>query len=467
MVLAPLLAAMVAVSAPVQVAWAQSESSGARPASAFAEMIATVAESARPSVVHIEISGMMMQQAPKIGPFGMFQPGSENPMVPFSALGSGILIDPAGYIITNNHIVENADTVYVQFFDGSEQAARIVGKDSFTDLAVIKVDRVEGMQAARFGDSESLRVGDWVVAIGSPSGLDWTVTAGIVSAKHRSNLEGWPPAGFEDFIQTDAPINPGNSGGPLLDLDGRVVGINSMIYSYSQGSEGIGFAIPSALVKSIAASIIDSGKVVRGDLGIYFKDLTMSTARDLKLPAGTHGALVSEVLPEGPAALAGMKAGDIIQAVDEFVVPSSLMLQKAVSAAKPGQAMSLDVLRQGGSLRLEARIEDQAVLLARAAERPSLFILGIKVENLDATTATRLGIERVSGVVVTDVLEGSPANNAHLDVDDVILGIGNVEVTDTEEFVSHLNEALKAPTLVLLLRDNSTGRTGFLSVKIR
>ena len=288
----------------------------------FANTIADVAEAARPSVVHIETSGTMLQQLPINGPFGIHAPQDGSAIIPVRGLGSGVILDTEGRILTNNHVVENTDSITVHFFDGTTKSAKIVGTDPFTDLAIIRVDGPIGGPPARFGDSNSMRVGDWVVAIGSPEGLEWTVTMGIISAKHRGSVGDAEPTGLEDYIQTDAAINPGNSGGPLLNLDGEVIGINSVILSQANGgSEGLGFAIPASMIKTIAESLIKLGKVVRGDLGLKFQDLTPAILAGLNLPQSTIGVAIVEVIPEGPGDASGLKQGDIILRYDGSPVP--------------------------------------------------------------------------------------------------------------------------------------------------
>jgi serine protease Do len=438
--------------------------SGPRPD--FAEAVVQVAELLRPSVVHIEITGTVKQQLPQSSPFGRIFPPS-GAAVPFSALGSGILVDDAGHIITNNHVVENADSISVQFFDGSILPARLVGTDPYTDLAVLEVKGLKDVPAARIGDSETLRVGDWVVAIGSPRGLDWTVTAGIVSAKHRAGLGGQGPSGFEDFIQTDAAINPGNSGGPLINLSGEVIGINSMILSQSQGSEGLGFAIPAALFGPIAESLIRQGKVVRGDLGLAFQDLSPAVVKGLKLPPGTTGAVITEVMPDGPAANAGFKVGDAVLRFNGQAVGSGFELRKAISDSKPGSQVRVDILRDGQARTLVAKSEDQLALLKKEAAQPDYILLGLKVRALGAGDARNFGLRQVFGVVVSEVVAGSPAEIAGLAVGDAIFAVGRDQVSDPAQFAELVGGALGSGSVLLLVRDAATGRMGYLEVPLK
>jgi len=285
----------------------------------FANAIAEVANALSPAVVHIDVTGTVTQRVPQ-SPFGndpffryFFGPPQETEReIPVQALGSGVIISKDGYIITNNHVVENADTIVVALHDGSKHEAKLIGRDPNTDLAVVKIDPTPDMRYARFGDSDLCKIGEWVIAIGSPRGLDWTVTAGIVSAKNRTNIGVLGPTGYEDFIQTDAAINPGNSGGPLINLRGEVIGINSLIVSGSRGSEGIGFAIPSNMARAISDSLIKHGEVVRGYLGVNIQDITPEIAKSLKLGKNFKGVIIADVLPDGPAGDSGVEQGDIV-----------------------------------------------------------------------------------------------------------------------------------------------------------
>ncbi len=433
----------------------------------FANAIADVAETAERSVVHIDTTGTMLRQLPISVPFGMQTAEDASAVVPVSGLGSGVLLDEEGYIITNAHLVENADTISVRFFDGSTKPARLVGADRETDLAIVRVDGPVKLPPARLGDSASMRVGDWVVAIGSPEGLDWTVTAGIISAEHRRNIAEGEPTGLEDYIQTDAPINPGNSGGPLLNLDGEVIGINTVIVSESNGSEGLGFAIPVSIVKLISDSLIRFGEVIRGDLGMEFQDLTPAIGEALKLPSGTVGAAVLEVIPQGPADIAGLKKGDVIVRYAGATVSSSVYLKRAIAASKPGEAVRLDIIRDGKPSELSAKLEDQSALLKQEAARPVYKILGLMVRSLGADEAKSIGFPGYSGVLVTEVVPGSPADQANINVGDVIFMVGNATVTDPDQFAARVADATKANSVLLLIHDAESGMMGYLQVPLK
>jgi serine protease Do len=433
----------------------------------FANTIADVAETAEQSVVHIDTTGTMLQQLPIKGPFGYHAPQDTSAIVPVSGLGSGILLDRDGHILTNNHVVENADAISVRFFDGTTKSAKLVGSDPYADLAIVQVEGPVNVPIARLGDSDAMRVGDWVVAIGSPEGLDWTVTAGIISAKHRRDVGGEESTGLEDYIQTDAPINRGNSGGPLLNLDGEVIGVNTVIVSESNGSEGLGFAIPVSLVRKIADSLIRIGKVIRGDLGMKFQDLTPTIGEALKLPPNTLGVAIVEVIPEGPADSAGLKQGDVILHYDGAAVSSSIYLKKAIAASKPGDSIRLDIVRDGKPSQVSATVEDQFALLKRVAARPAYKILGLIVQTLDADAAKNLGLSSPTGVIVTEVVPGSPADQANINVGDVIFMVGNASVTNPNDFRERIADATKSKSVLLLIHDASTGMVGYLNVPLK
>jgi serine protease Do len=342
----------------------------------------------------------------------------------------------------------------------------LVGRDPPTDLAVIKIEPSPGSAYAHFGDSDALKVGEWVIAIGSPRGLDWTVTAGIVSAKHRTDIGALGPSGYEDFIQTDASINPGNSGGPLINLNGEVIGINSLIVSASQGSEGLGFAIPSRMVRDISGALIAGGKVVRGYLGVDAQDLTPDIAAGMSLPGETRGAVVDDVDPAGPAATAGVRRGDIVVGYAGSVVDNATTLRTLVAGSRPGALVEISVIRKGQETALSATVGDLETASARLARVLEANQLGLTVQTVTEELATRIGLRRTTGVVVISVAEGSAASRALLDPGDVILMIGDSDVLDAASFAALLGQAIRKGKVVLLIRDVRTGRVGFLQVPI-
>ena len=415
-----------------------------------------------PAVVHIQTTGAVPHAAPEY----YFGPLEHLPQAPVQSLGSGVIISPDGYIITNNHVVEDAESIDVELYGGERRKAVLVGRDPPTDLAVIKIDPVEGSSYARFGDSDAVKVGEWVIAIGSPRGLDWTVTAGIVSAKHRTDIGALGPSGYEDFIQTDASINPGNSGGPLINLNGEVIGINSLIVSASQGSEGLGFAIPSHMVKEISSALISGGKVVRGYIGIDTQDVSPDIAAGMTLPTDTRGALVDDVDPSGPAAAAGVQRGDIVTGFAGNTVNSAAKLRTLVAASRPGATVEISFLRKGRRTTLSARVEDLETARARLTQAEEAGQLGLTVQTVTDELARKIGLRRTAGVVVSAVASGSAASRAQLDPGDVIFMVGDSEITDAQAFSALLREAIRKGKVVLLIRDARTGRVGILQVPV-
>jgi serine protease Do len=330
------------------------------------------------------------------------------------SLGSGFLVRADGYIVTNNHVVADATDVKVKLADGREFPAKVVGRDEKTDLALVKIEAT-GLPIIALGDSDKLQVGDPVMAIGNPFGLQGTVTTGIVSARGRVIGEG----PYDQFIQTDASINPGNSGGPLVNTAGEVVGINTAIVSQSGGSVGIGFAIPINEAKTILPQLQAKGHVTRGWLGVGVQTVTPELAKALHLPKD-EGALVAQVQPDSPAAKAGLKPGDVIVEYDGHAVSRVADLPRLVAATPIGQTASLKVLREGKSLTLTATIAEQPGTPAASAA-PGREELGITVQPLTPALAQQLGVPDMAGLVVTGVKDGSPAAEAGIQAGDVIV----------------------------------------------
>jgi serine protease Do len=428
----------------------------------FTEAITRVSEVLMPAVVHIETSGSASHASPGYS----FGPLQHQPRMPVRSLGSGVIISPEGHIITNNHLVEDAQSIVVELYGGERRKATLVGRDAPTDIAVIKIETGNARTYARFGDSDTLKVGEWVIAIGSPRGLDWTVTAGIVSAKHRTDIGALGPSGFEDFIQTDASINPGNSGGPLINLKGEVVGINSLIVSDSQGSEGLGFAIPSHIVQEISNALISGGKVVRGYIGIDTEDLDPDLSAGMGLPESTRGAIVDSVEPSGPAAAVGVREGDIVVGFNGKSVDSAANLRAMVAASTPGSSAGISILRKGVGASLTARVEDLETASARLARLQDAEQLGLTVQTMTQELARLLGLRRAVGVVVMTVAQGSAASRAQLDPGDVVLMVGDSDVADAQSFSVLLAEAVRKGQVVFLIRDVRTGQIGFLEVPL-
>jgi serine protease Do len=442
----------------------------------FTNAISRVAEEMMPAVVHIDITGTVVQRVPQFGsPFGgdpFFKyffgpPQQKEQKVPIRALGSGVIISNDGYIITNNHVVANADTIEVELNDGTKQKAKLIGTDQSTDLAVIKIDPTPTMKYAPLGDSDKLKVGQWVIAIGSPRGFDWTVTAGIISAKHRTGIGALGPTGYEDFIQTDASINPGNSGGPLISLNGEVIGINSLIISASQGSEGMGFAIPSNMAKDISESLIQHGKVVRGYMGVNIQDITPEMAKSLKLKGQAEGAIVTDVVPGGPADKAGVEQGDIIVQYNGNKVDDVTKLRNMVAATSPGDSAKLTVLRKNKEIELSMTVGDLVKAQKEAELQVGDELMGVAVQKVTPQIAKDMGLKKATGVIITTVVPGSVAEQQGLEKGDIIYRVGNSEVNDPGEFNKLIAEAAKEGGALLLVRDVKSGNVGYITVPLK
>ncbi|WP_239025358.1 DegQ family serine endoprotease [Rhodoligotrophos defluvii] len=394
-----------------------------------------------------------------------------------SSLGSGFVIDPEGYVVTNNHVITGADKIQVNFADGRNLDAEVVGRDSKTDLALLRVKPTSPLQAVELGDSDRVRVGDWVMAIGNPFGLGGSVTLGIVSARNR-DIRAGP---YDDFIQTDAAINRGNSGGPLFDMEGRVIGINSAIISPTGGSIGIGFAIPSSTAKSVLAQLRAYGEVRRGWLGVRIQTVTDEIAESLGL-SNSEGALVAEVTPGGPAAAAGIEAGDVILEFDGKPVTAMRNLPRIVANTEINKQVPVVVMRNGERKTINVVVgdlnqgePDQAT--DDEAEEPedtpapqseSVASLGLELGVLTDELRDQYQIkENVNGVVVTEVTPGGPAAEKRLQPGDVIVEVGQREVQTPEEVAQRVAEIAKSGRKsVLLLVSNAQGEPRFLGLRI-
>ncbi|MBM4262802.1 MAG: DegQ family serine endoprotease [Deltaproteobacteria bacterium] len=366
------------------------------------------------------------------------------------SLGSGILISKDGEVLTNYHVVRSADMIKVKLSDGSEYEARLIGKDDRTDLALIKI-RKPGIElpVARLGSSNQLDVGDWVMAIGNPFGLEHTVTAGVVSAKGR--VIGAGP--YDNFIQTDASINPGNSGGPLINGLGEVVGVNSAIFSQSGGNIGIGFAIPIDLAKKVADQLRKNGKVVRGWLGIRVNDVSPQLAQSLGLgrPGGDM-AMVTEVADNSPAAEAGIKTGDVIVEFNGRTVPKSHDFPTVIADTAPGQRVTLKIIHEKREQTVTAKIaelpeeSDSQRLESRDAE------IGVRVQRITPEAARRLGLSSSKGVLVMEVQPGSPADQVGLEPADIIREVNQRPVNNVSDFDRAVRQGRRGDRLLLLVQ---------------
>ncbi len=361
------------------------------------------------------------------------------------SLGSGFIISADGYIFTNNHVVEKADKIKVKLSNGKEYDATVKGRDPRTDIALIKINPEGSLPTAKLGDSDKLRVGDWVVAIGNPFGLDHTVTVGIVSAKGR--VIGAGP--YDNFIQTDASINPGNSGGPLINLAGEVVGINTAIVAHGQG---IGFAIPVNMAKEILNDLKSKGKVTRGWLGVSVQDITDDIAKGLKIKDQT-GALVTEVFEGDPADKAGIKQGDIIKEIDGKSVRDTHELLRIVALIPVGKKVNVKVLREGAeknfTVTVAEREEGKELASIRRDTRENY---GMTVQEVTPEIARRLGMPKAEGVIVTSVREGSPAEDAQIQPQDVILQVNKVKINNLRDYQREISKKTAEDRILLLIR---------------
>jgi serine protease Do len=429
--------------------------------------IADIAERAMPSVVNIS-STKVRKVDPRTSPFlndpffrHFFGPGNEVPRERREqGLGSGVIVTADGVVLTNNHVVEQADEIKVVTSDRREFDAKVLGTDPKSDLAVIKLQgNVTGLKPAVLGDSSRMRLGDVVLAIGNPFALGQTVTMGIVSAKGRANVG---IVDYEDFIQTDAAINPGNSGGALVNMEGQLVGINTAILSRSGGYMGIGFAIPTNMAKPIMESLQKHGKVVRGWLGIAIQDLDQELRRAFKLPADASGVVISDLTPGAPAERAGLKRGDVIQKVNGVPVNSTGELRNAIAAGGTGTDVKLDILRDGKPRTVTAKLGEMPAEPGETAEKPGSraepgSLDGLTLESLNPALRRKfqIGSGVTQGAVVTSVAPGSPAARAGLRPGDVVLEVNREKVDSLERF-KQLYGSAKGSVLMLVHRAGNT-----------
>jgi serine protease Do len=360
------------------------------------------------------------------------------------SLGSGFIISSDGYIFTNNHVVEKADKIKVKLAGGKEYDAEVKGKDPTTDIALIKIKPEGSLPVVELGDSDKLRIGDWVFAIGNPFGLEHTVTAGIVSAKGR--VIGSGP--YDNFIQTDASINPGNSGGPLFNMEGKVIGINTAIVA--QG-HGIGFAIPINTAKSILADLKMKGSVTRGWLGISIQDITEDIAENLKLK-DVKGALVGHVFEGDPADKASMKTGDIIIEIAGKKIAGSHELMRIVAALTVGEEVTVKILRDGKEKTLSAVVGERKEEKEIALKGKTREYYGMTVQDITPDMAKHLALSEKGGVIISQIRDGSPADDAGLQIEDIILQINRVKVFSMKDFQSEIKKESQEGTILLLIK---------------
>jgi serine protease Do len=457
---------------------------------AFVDGFADIVEKVGPAVVNVAVTGgggpsRSLPPGPFGGPPGGEPPGGgppgpppgppgRPPGPPGLSAGSGVIIDSRGYILTNNHVVEEASEIKVTFYDGREMSATVVGTDPKTDLAVIKVKVENGaLPMIPWGNYESLRVGDMVLALGSPFGLRNTVSLGIISALGRGSVG---ITEYEDFIQTDAAINPGNSGGALVNMKGELIGINTAIFSRTGGSEGVGFAIAVSIAKDIAASLIETGKVVRGWMGVAIQELTPALAQSFQLPENHQGGvLISEVHEDGPSAKAGLQRGDVILEYGGETVKDVNHLRNIVARTKVGKKKEIKVLREGKetllTLELGERPSDQVLAKGRtleeekppAVEKPDNVLAGMSVGAIGGESRKQYNIpEQVTGVVVTRVEAGSAVEVAGIQEGDVIQEVSRGVVKSLDDYKQIASTIGKEDLVVLLV--NRRGNNLFVAV---
>jgi serine protease Do len=440
-----------APAAPAEPFWKEGgPERAATPPAGAPGSFADLAERVSPAVVNIQTKKTLAAggaRHPLEELFPQFQIPREYREMP--SLGTGFVISADGYIATNNHVIEDVDKIEVHLLSGEKLEAEIVGRDPSTDVALIRVKPSKELPFLPLGDSDGVRPGDWVLAVGNPFGLEHTVTAGIVSAKHREiNDPTSMQRRFDDFIQTDAAINPGNSGGPLLNLAGEVIGINTAI---RQDANTIGFAIPINLAKGVLPQLRASGKVSRGWLGVMIQPVTEEVAASLDLDS-QQGALVADLDPEGPAAKAGVKRYDVIVEFDGKPVREMDELPKLVAAAPVGKKAQIKVIRKGSEQKLAVQLgELQSEPTLASAEEPESKpgAYGLQVQPLTPQIAEQLQLEDTEGILVSGVKAGSPAEEAGLRRGDVILEVNQERVTDLAEFREALSKSKKGALLLV------------------
>ena len=445
------------------------------------DSFADLAEKLSPSVVNIstttviEDKSRQMPSFPPGSPFEDFFKQFDNPggkKRKAQSLGSGFIIDKTGYIITNNHVIDNAEKIMVILYDDTSFEAKVVGKDPKTDVALLKIDPKKiKLKAVKFGNSNDLRVGDWVMAIGNPFGFGGTVTAGIVSARGR-NLSG----SYDDYIQTDASINRGNSGGPLFDMKGNVVGINTAIFSQSGGSVGIGFAVSSNLAKQVTDQLKQYGRTKRGWLGVLIQEISQEIADSLGMKSA-RGALVSSATEGGPAEKAGVKTGDVILKFNNIEIGSMKELPKVVAGTPVGKSVPLVILRNGKEIVLnvtlgELELAEKENLIGKSSnlsgETKEYDKLGFVAEELNSKNKSKFNLKNIdNGVVITSVKDDSPAQAAGLVPGMVIVRVGQVEVNSLDVIDQSLQNAIKQKRKALLFLVKVENGTRFVAIELK
>ena len=446
-------------------------------AHAHVESFADLAEELSPAVVNISTTTVVetggnreMPQFPPGSPFEEFfkEFGERGQTRRAQSLGSGFIIDKEGIVVTNNHVIENAEQITIYLSNDDSYEATVIGRDAKTDIAVLRFDP-EGadITAVSMGDSDKLRVGDWVMAIGNPFGLGGTVTAGIVSARGRDIGSG----PYDDFIQTDASINRGNSGGPLFDMNGKVIGINTAIFSQTGGSVGIGFAISSNLASQVVDQLIEYGRTRRGWLGVYIQEVTEDIAESLGIDEAA-GALISNVTKGGPADTAKLEAGDVIISFDGKKIDRMRDLPRIVAETDVDAVVDVEIIRNSKKMTLQVTLgeleqAENGGLLSnnQQDESKSFGDLGFSAEQLDADLAEEYGLDAGSdAVVVTEVIQGSPASEEGLQAGDVIVRFGQSRVTSLSQLAKGITDARESGRSGILMLINRDGQNRFVQI---
>jgi len=433
--------------------------------------IEQVAMQTIPAVVHIEVTERQEITNPflpyQTNPFFQYFFGLPKNMPKkfereLKGLGTGLIIDAQGHILTNYHVVGGATEIQVTLSDGTQFPAKVVGTDPKTDLGVIKIDAGKSLPFVTFADSDMVQVGQWVVAIGHPRGLDQTVTEGIISAKHRTGITS--PSDYQDFLQTDAAINPGNSGGPLLNLRGQVIGVNSLIASESGGFEGIGFAIPSNMAVHIAQALIAHGKVERGWLAVNIQALTPNLAKSFGLTV-PKGALIADVIKGGPADKAGLKSGDVVLVYQGKEILDASSLRNEVAKSPVGQEVKVSVWRNGQKQDLTVTVGnlDDATKMLNTALKERL---GVVVRPLTAKESEKYSLTASEGVAVQWVDSKGPFGKVGFEVGDIILAINQQPVQGVDGFDSVMKDAPPHQKVVLQALDHRSGQTALVQVEV-
>jgi serine protease DegQ len=404
--------------------------------------LAPMLENVLPSVVSIQVEGTAQMQTNMPEEFRRFFGYPDSQSRSFSGIGSGVIIDAEkGYIVTNNHVIDNADKIIVALNDGHEYQAKLIGKDPQSDIALLKVDNAKKLTAMKLADSDKTRVGDYVVAIGNPFGIGQTVTSGIISALARSGLN---MNGFENFIQTDASINQGNSGGALVNLNGELVGINTAIIAPSGGNVGIGFAIPSNMVKSLTSQLIEYGQVKRGVLGIKGNELTSDIAKAFDLEV-QKGAFVSEVMDDSAAKDAGIKSGDVIFSMDGKSVDSFSELRAKIATTGAGRTVKLGIIRDGKELFVDVKLKNGDEL---STEAKSLH------PALEGATLVNGDVRGQKGVLIESITKNSPASRLSLQEGDLITGVNKARVNSISDLRKIIDSKPSAIALNIVRGDS-------------